>query len=343
MSRAFAFATCAALAACTPQFDPCFDPDALVTSLRILGVRVDPPEALADLAAGSVEGMQARILIASGVSNDQLSVGARACAPLADAGCAAVARVRELAPLEEGVAFPVLASPALLIKAALADALGGFGGIQLRLEVAVLSSDGSSRSAYKTLLYSPAASAEPVNHGFEISGLRVRRLSHAHHELLYLPTPPDDEVLPPGSLLRLDKYDAVWLRPQLAPGPGATEAAELYETTGLDGRRVQLRERITYRFYVTPGNTYQLNAQRTFFEPFFDPAAAANEPEAGADPVGVTSLVVRRAGQGTLWVVARDSRGAQAWLQVPWVAQDATLNGEQQAIELGHHCAAGLP
>jgi hypothetical protein len=327
-----------ALAACTPQFDPCFPLPGVVNDLRILGVRVDPPEALADWASGAVQPMSVRLLVSDPIRTTDLPVGADVCAVDSDGACALASVVRETAPLINDDAFQVL-SPAEVVQRALAlDPLAGFGGVRVRLQVAVTGPLGERLSAQKTLIYAPPSSSDAPNHGLEIVGVRVRRLSHIHHEILYLPMPADDETLLPGELLRLDRLDAVWLRPLLGPGPGGAEAAELYETTDLSGRRVQVRESISYSFFASFGDIAGPHTEVIDPVPYFDPSHEGMEPVAGTDPgLGITSMVGRRASAGVLWIVARDSRGATAWLTVPWQVTDAILPGNYPP-NLGPRC-----
>ena len=100
----------------------------------------------------------------------------------------------------------------------------------------------------------------------------------------------------------------------LAPG-----ALEEYETTDFSGRVVLLQERILYSFYATPALAIgRLQHTTTGLAIYYgngndseaeEPPASAPDPPAGLIPL--TAL-----GSGTLWVVARDSRGATAWLEV---------------------------
>ena len=110
------------------------------------------------------------------------------------------------------------------------------------------------------------------------------------------------------------------LRPVLAPG-----AMEEYDTVDLAGHTVHLQERIRYSFYVTPG----LNIGRILLRSVGGSVVSfgngsdveADEPPPGTpDPPGgliLLEAVERGGGQGTLWIVARDSRGATSWLEQP--------------------------
>src|SRR5207245_8560665 len=142
----------------------------------------------------------------------------------------------------------------LVAAAADSDPLRGLGGIRVRLEVAVVLPQGTA-IAQKTLVFRLPDSPEAPNHGFQIAGLRVRRLTHAHDESPSLYPPwPDEEEVAAGDLVHFDVFDKGWLRPILAAAPGADAAVEEYDTTDLGGRRVHVRETITYSFFASFGD-----------------------------------------------------------------------------------------
>jgi hypothetical protein len=328
------------LAACTQQYDPCFDQPGIIKDLRILGVRADPPQAMADLIAGTVQPVSARVLVADPITSDELTVGAQACAPDWDGGCAMTEVVREPQLFPDGTQILVAPSAGLIAEALRRDPLQGYGGIQAQLQIVVRGVQGERR-ATKTLLYTTPEATDPPNHGLEIVGLRARRLSHYYHQVLSDPPPPDDELIPVGGILYLDRFDATWLRPVLGPGPGGTEAAEEYVTTDLSGKRVTLRERVTYSFFSSFGDISGPQAGQVAPRVFFSPTADGTEPPPGEDPSGLTSIVARQPGQGVLWIVARDGRGAEAWLTMTWVARDYTLQGNpipNLGPDLGRFC-----
>ena len=67
------------LAACTPDFES----STIVRDLRILAVRAEPPEALVDLQANTVEDVQVTVLFADpgAVSGQKARLEADACFP----------------------------------------------------------------------------------------------------------------------------------------------------------------------------------------------------------------------------------------------------------------------
>jgi hypothetical protein len=337
------------LSACELQFDPCFDAQSIVSDVRVLGVRADPPQALFDAATRSVESVRVRMLVADPSAIPQADgglaaaaivpeVGADICSADADGGCGMTRIARSEAPLASEAAFEVLVPPASIERALELDPLAGYGGPRVRLDLSARLPDGRTLQARKTLLFSEPGAIEPINHGFEILGLRVQRPSHAHHQDFSLPMPADDETLAPGDLLLLDRFDAAWFTPVLSPG-----AVEEYDTVDLAGRPVHLQEKITFQFFSTVGRLPPYLPAQLGTAPFFDPIEATHRESVPGDGVlGVTRMVARKAGTGLVWIVARDSRGAEAWLRLPWVAQDAYRVTAGTALEpqLGHSCEA---
>jgi hypothetical protein len=314
--RPVALLGCALLGACTPQYDACFAPDSEVSALQVLAVRTDPPEVVlgSDGSVPSVS-VQALVVDPSALINTSFELSSNACAPTDDRSCAGAGQPRVTGP-PGPMTFDFAATPALVASALEADPLRGYGGIRVQLALEVTGNRQSTK-AEKLLLYSPAGT-EP-NHALEIAGLRVRRFSFLFHEDKNVPLPPADQVLLPGQPLLVDVGDPVWLEPLLAPGPGATEAQETYTVTDFSGNTVTLREQVSYSFYTT-AHVDLSPAQ-----------ASAPDPAVGPPAQGLTRYryLKVRGGDATLWIVARDSRGAQAWLAVPVHATDLRACVEQ--------------
>jgi hypothetical protein len=105
------------------------------------------------------------------------------------------------------------------------------------------------------------------------------------------------------------------LRPVLEPG-----SLEEYDTVDFSGRAVHVRERIRYSFYATSGLFVgRLQHSTTGLAVYYgngnDFEADEPDPDAPDPPSGLIPLTAMQ--DGVLWVVARDSRGATAWLTVP--------------------------
>jgi hypothetical protein len=305
--RAF-FAAAVACAACTPQEDPCFNPQSIIRDLRVLGVRSDPPEALVDLDAGSVPAVAVRVLAAdpSGPAKDAV-VTASLCVP-DDAGCPPGSPQFGAPTGTDGEArFAVQATPALVRASRDADPLLGFGGIRVQLDVAATSPSGTS-TARKTLLYTPQSDATTPNHAVEISGVELTRSGSLF------------ETAPANGLVIISTGIPLGVRPVLAPG-----SIEQYQTTTLDGRTVQLIEHISYNFYGTPNLLFGDVVQGTS-PGNLQGGDVADEPGPG-DPEPTNGLVRFQGYRNALeyfWVVARDGRGAVAWttIQVNAAGQD---------------------
>jgi hypothetical protein len=305
--RAFLVAALAC-AACTPQQDPCFNPQSIIRDLRVLGVRSDPPEALVDLDAGSVPAVDVRVLVVDPSGPTQgAAVHASLCVP-DDAGCPPGSPQMSASTDESGEAHFVAQATAAMVSAARdADPLLGYGGIRVQLDVAATSPGGTS-AARKTLLYTPQSLGTTPNHAVEISGVELTRSGNPF------------ETAAAGGHFIIPTGVPLGVRPLLAPG-----SIETYETTTLDGRTVQLTEHISYNFYGTPNLLFG-DVQQGVSPGDLQGGDVADEPAPG-DPEPTNGLVRVQGYRNSsefLWVVARDGRGAIGWtgMQVSAAGQD---------------------
>jgi hypothetical protein len=321
------FALCAMLLAggCTTYYDPCFAPQGQVKDLRVLGIRADPPEATADLGSGTVAQVTVSVLLgnpAEGIA--PIPMTASLCPPTDDHRCPEGSLVVARLAAYPTASFAVDA-PADLLRAALAaDPLRGYGGIHVQLDLAVAPGLGVAVShASKLLIYSPPDPGHVPNHGLEIPALRILRDGLAVQQLK------------PGDSFDLNVGDSAGLRPVIAPGPGGTEAAELYTVVDLSGRTVTQREQITYSFYVTPHSVFGQLFNGVSIPNFARNAQAdvADEPAPGTPdpPNGLVRLTSVGRSVGRLWVVARDGRAGEAWISVILVSED--LRGQAGQLE----------
>jgi hypothetical protein len=94
----------------------------------------------------------------------------------------------------------------------------------------------------------------------------------------------------------------IGLWPHLGGGAGG---AETYTTTDLSGNAVTLTETPRYSFYATdPGDI---------------DGETADEPVPGnVPPRGISRLTALAAGPGVEWVVVRDGRGGENWIEMPF-------------------------
>lgn len=307
-------AVCSTLCAggCTSLYDPCFTPASEVASLQILAVRADPPDARL-LADGSGPPISVRALVVGPMvaSGDPIEVRAALCDPGQPASCKSPGAAA--IPDQTGLTRFVVRAPAALISASeRSDPLAGYGGVRVQLALEARTPSAEPLLATKLLLFGRAGDGRAQNHALEIPALRVRRFSHAYRDDFDPASPTDDEVLQAGQTLRVDVGDPVWFEPVLGPGPGAAAAQETYDAVDLAGRTVRLREEVSYSFYTTPHGVFS--------------EATSSEPQPGVAPErGLTSFSYLRigGGSGMVWIVARDSRGAQAWAAMPFTATDA--------------------
>ena len=288
---------------CTPLRDPCFTPQSVITDLRVLGVRADPPEVLVDLDSGSVPSVDVRILVVdpNGPAKDAV-VRAQLCVP-DDAGCPAGTPEVAAATNASGEAHFVATPAAAMIRASRdADPLLGYGGIRVQLDATARSSVGAS-SGRKMLLYTPRTPGAIANGAMEISGVKLLYAGDLH------------AVAPSGGTILLATGIAFGVRPVLAPG-----SIEEYDTVTLDGRNVRLTEHVSYNFYATQHLIFgdPRSGGSAVGSGNLQGGEVADEPGPG-DPEPFNGLVrvqgFRNAEQ-FLWVVGRDGRGAVAWANI---------------------------
>ena len=286
---------------CSLRYDPCFAPATEVSALQLLSISPDPPQARI-APDGSVEPTALHVLFADPLrSGEHIDVKGSLC-PLDGNSCESF----NIAGEPDGqMSFLVQPSPALMRAAVTGDPLHGFEAVRLKMSFDAKSPT-AVESGEKLLVFSRPG--EVPNGPFQIVGVEVRRLVHEHRERFDRVYPPDEETLAPGATLQVDVGDPVWLRPILSPG-----AAEEYDTTDLTGKAVHLREQISYTFHSTGHVNFGYDS--------------AGEPEPGqtSDLPGLTylSYLRFRGGAGSVWIVARDSRGAQSWLALNLTATDA--------------------
>ena len=328
MSRSPVILVAAALLvapACTRLYDPCFQPDSVVTDLRILAVRAEPPELLYDPASFVSPAVRIGVLLAGPeMAETPLAVRARLCVPAASGRCPEEAAFVAFGSGDERqpAALSLSVLPALLREALDQDPLRGYAGARVQVEVQVVREARPPLRATKLLLLSPALPGYVPNHGFEIAGLDVLGSF-------------SQERIRQGGSVAVDVADHVGLRPLLAPAPGVAQAAEEYVVRDLLGREEVLRERISYSFFTSP------HAQFGAFGTPIANASIADEPAPGeeAPPEGLVRLSALAATFGRVWVVARDGRGGENWLSLQLTASDRRTcvpgSGQCSRLDLG--------
>ena len=316
----------AVTASCSTYYDPCFPTESLVSDLRILAVRADPPEALYDPGQDPPPVNVQALVVHPDPLYPRFEVRARLCVPPAVAGpCPDGTPIvrRGFGRQDQPPVLKIQVARTLLEAARAADTLKGYGGVRVQLDLEVPSST-TSVFATKILLFSPRTPDAQPNHGLELTALTV--------------LVPDSfaQELQPGGGVSLEVGTNVGLVPRIGPGPGGTEAAEEYVTTDLSGATVHLRERISYSFFTTPHLQYG---------PAGNPKAGADQadepaPGATAPPHGLTQMVALSQNNGRFWVVARDGRGGVAWGMFSFVSVDnRTCVNPVDEGGVTNHCA----
>jgi hypothetical protein len=290
-------------AACTPNFQS----QDQVVDLRILAVRADPPEALFDLDAGTVEPVQLTILAVDGARRDAgATLNATICAAT-DSGVCDQGQLFSEPTLsrDAGDLFATTLSvpPDAVVGAADASALGGFNGVRVQYSFTVDDGDPHGpQSGAKIVIYSPTSvqslEGHP-NHNPILVGVGVVLLDGGS------PLPGGGSLLMDGQPLVAPAEVAIGLTPILPDG--GPNGIETYVTTDLRGNLIRLPEFPAYSFYTTGNAEFDNNT--------------ANQPVDGgvAPPQGLTRFTAHAdAGAGTMWIVVRDGRGGSSWLTIPW-------------------------
>jgi hypothetical protein len=308
--RLLACALAALTASCVGGPDSCFLPPSIVDTARVLALRADPPDQVVDLAGSAGPRVQVRALFGGHANTQPLRLGGRLCAPTEDLRCPEGSLQLPPGPLHEpfdfeaDVAFTV---PLDLIRAAReADPLKGLGGIRVLFD-AEAEADARTFHAGKLLLFQTLESGVRPNGGLELEAVE---LSNPDQGLLLLGTPAAPELL---------VGQTYGVRPRIRAGAGASEAAEQYEVTDLSGRKVTLRETVSYSFFTTRQLIFgDLRSVAGNPVPLYVVGAdLADEPPFGSPETanGLLRLTVLLRATTSLWVVARDGRGAVAWLR----------------------------
>jgi len=284
--RALALLALLAAASCTPDFAAPSD----VTDLRVLAIQAEPPEAQFDVDAGTVQAVSVRVLAIdprrdAGPQSALLQV----CGPTDSRRCDQGPSF-DVGPVPLAFTLPQF-DPHLLLGN---DKLGDYNGIRVQLSLTVGDdSPGAPVHASKTVIYSPVGAPWRPNNNPHLGEVRLTILGQ------------DAGVLAPGSPLLIGTEYG--LRPTLDGGPNDAGGEEEYCALDLRGRLVcGLREQVRYAFFTGPGGEFDVDT--------------ADEPlDGGAPPDGLARFTPH-VDAGTIWIVVRDGRGGESWIDVPWTA-----------------------
>ncbi|MFL5398148.1 MAG: hypothetical protein ACJ79P_09645 [Myxococcales bacterium] len=325
--RAAGIAFALVAAACEQHADPCFTPQSKIEDLRVLGIAVDPPDPVVDFQSGTIEPVRLSALIVEPGkgSTGSYHVAWALCVPSTTTpGCANATVVMSDPEWKRDSSVELHVPRDLIAAAEAADPLHGFGGIRVLAERRV---DGANPATATTPIIFSRTSPAQRNHPPAIAGLRVTPQGGSTG------TAP-----PPPNATNVFVGVPTGLRPVLLPG-----AMEEYDTVDLDGNRVHLQERIRYSFYATPGLSMGRLLLRSVggnvvYYPNGTDVEADEPPPGTPDTPGGLMLVeaVRRGGViGTIWIVARDSRGATSWLEVPVAGIEVDPNCQTGGAQTG--------
>ena len=279
--RPLALALLLAGLGCTPDFAAPSD----VRDLRVLAIQAEPPEAQFDADAGTVQPVAVHVLAVDPASDAGVqSMHLVVCGPTDSRRC------------DEGPSFDAGTVPLdftlppfdpRLVLDGGTDKLGDYGGIRVQLALTV-GDGGSAVHASKIVVYSPVTAPCAPNRNPLLKDVQLT-IEGA-----------DAGVLRPDVPLQIGTEYG--MRPELMPG-----AQEQYCTLDLQGRLVTLEEQAHYAFFTLDGGEFDRDT--------------ADEPlDGGAPPDGLARFTPHADG-GTIWIVVRDGRGGESWLESAWTAK----------------------
>jgi hypothetical protein len=289
--RALLLGALATLAACTPSFQD----QSEVIDLRVLAVSAEPPEAFADIDAGTVDDVSVTVLVADPVPRATVDASASICFPTDNLICQTprIDLSPQTAPKPGELSFQV-AAPAPVIAGALQnDKLKGFGGVRVQFTAQVGDGDPHGPVTGEKVLLFSTTPRDQANHTPRIVSLEVTRSSGTVQEL------------DAGQTLQMAAGEQVGIRPIVGPGP---EGAEDYTTTDLTGAKVSLHEQLSYSFYALLGASWDKDT------------ASETLPGQPLPTFGINRLQTYRQGSGTFWIIVYDGRGGVSWFTGQWKA-----------------------
>jgi hypothetical protein len=295
-----------------------FEAPSIVLDLRVLGGRAEPPEVVSPVDPDNpmdLELVEVQVcgLVADPGDDRRLQFEMVACAPTDTKRCDELDRPfvdlgfgttddPETAATEVQICGTVPAGGGLLAvleDSIRGDALSGFGGIEVQVEIAVRP-DGApladAQFAAKTVLYSPQFPEERVAN----TNPRAERFTAAIDgaDPIDLPLGRCAEIAPmqvaAGAALELEPVEADGVR-------------EDYVVPTFDGGSRMFTENLTYAWYATHGEWSRENTggPRDF---------AGNQPPLDTTWTAPTDPEVVGTGLDVaLWLVQRDERGGQRW------------------------------
>lgn len=296
-----------------------FESPNIVIDLRILGMRIEPPEVVVDanldeVSINDIPDVEVCALVADPVDSRSLSYSMQACSRRDGLRCD---ENRPLAEITVGsVDDPEQASSpvsmcgtlrangdlvAVLMDSVRIDDLSGFGGVGVQVELRV-DAPGVSEFASKEMRYSTRIPQQRVaNTNPSLDGvLGLREANGQRNRDFEVPIGRCRDV-EPLSVLAGEK---VSLLPQESEG-----SREDYVVPTFDGDSREFTENHTYRWFTTAGKlrTGSTGGQRDLAgnDPRLDNAwTAPRDPDVVGDGLDVP-----------LWIVQRDERAGLSWYE----------------------------
>lgn len=309
-----------------------FETRSIVLDLRVLAMRVEPPEIVVpidlddpapDLADLDLPEVEVCALVADPAESRRLEYSLRACAPTRDLRCddpelSEVAIGSGVVDDPEQAGSPVemcgTLSPgsdllAVLVEAFERDSLSGFGGLEVHVELMTApaqddvqdDAQDDARYAVKRLLFSPELPPGRVaNRNPSLDALTV--------EVQASDGAGDEVTMPLGRCGDVEPHQVAageTLNVVPVESPGARED---YVLPTFDGGVRMFTENLTYSWYATAGRWQRevSGGPRDIAgnEPPLDSEWTAPEDLDGAGPLDVR-----------LWGVQRDERGGLSWYE----------------------------
>lgn len=304
--RAALLVVAALLVAC----DPGFESPEIVLDLRLMGLRADPPEVVADFDPSSptippLPPVEVTVLVADPADTRALAWSMRACEPRTQEDrCDGASQLRAMGdgvipdpeePFAEPIRASVTADVALLQASLESDPQLGLSGVEVLVEVRVWPEGGDPADAIvgvKSIVYAPRIPAERVANTNPI----VDTIAVGPADMPELGIIEDCRVEEPvfsvtaGTEIRLSPIELEGVR-------------ETYVLPTLDGGSRTITENLRYSWFATEGG-FSAGQSGGATDPF------GNEPT-----IWTKYRVPDAPGRYPVWMVVRDERGGTSWVK----------------------------
>lgn len=298
----------APLAAC----DAGFEDEAIVLDLRVLGIACEPPEVVMDIdlmnpELGDLEIPPVTIsaLVADPGDDRRLRYTIHACPPTQSHRCDGTTFPSqqiasssiddpEGAAGSTGITAEFLINPIILQESVRLDDLAGYGGVAVQLHLTVFPEGDEDLAravhATKIMLYSPRLPEERVAN----TNPWIQEVLRDEEEPLPVGRCGAPETVPipvaPATTLRFDPVEPEGVR-------------EDYVLPTFDGDVREITENLRYKWFASAGNWAPSES------------GGAIDPFGNVPPLYANWTSPEEPGLVSVWVVQRDERGGQSWLE----------------------------